>query len=72
MGRPRKQPSIIYIATESFIANVDGVEERVTAGMTTVREGHPLLRGHEQSFTPMKVDYEIEQATAAPGERRGE
>ena len=39
-----------------------------------VREGHPFLRGREMFFDALDVDvhYEVEQATAAPGEKRGD
>jgi hypothetical protein len=61
----------IYIAKESFATEYDGVPISVVAGHTRVREGHPLLRGREHLFEPLGVDYEWEQATAAPGEKRG-
>ena len=40
---------------------------------TFVREGHPILDTYGHMFTPARADYEWpdEQATAAPGERRG-
>ncbi len=60
----------IWVAKESFATNLDGAEITVLAGRTRVRDGHPLLRGREQFFERLTVHYEIEQATAAPGERR--
>lgn len=61
---------LIYIATESFSCNLDGVPVVVRAGETRVREGHELLRGREHMFKPITAHYEVEQATAAPGEAR--
>ena len=70
MARPRKQPKL-YVATESFQIGTDrGVDERITAGVTVVREGHPLLNGREGMFRELEVHYEVEQATANPGEAR--
>lgn len=39
-----------------------------------VRAGHSLLREQGSFFEPVDttVQYDVEQATAAPGERRGE
>lgn len=60
----------IYVATESFVVMVDGKQETIKAGKTRVREGHPLLKGRERYFRELEVQYEVEQATAAPGEKR--
>jgi len=62
----------IYVAAESFTTSLDGVPVVVTADMTRVREGHPLLRGREQFFRLLDVHYDVESATQAPGEKRGE
>lgn len=60
----------IYVARESFTTEINGQTESVVGGRTRVREGHPLLEGRAQFFELLTVDYEVEQATAAPGERR--
>jgi hypothetical protein len=61
----------ILVATESFVAMVDGVMCTVHKGSTRVRAGHPLVKGHEMWFKVLDVQYDTEQATAAPGEVRG-
>lgn len=63
----------IFVATQSFEAKVDGVPAQVQADRTRVREGHDLLRRFPQYFREIDAHYEVdvEQATAAPGERRG-
>lgn len=61
----------IYVATEDFVADLDGVPIEVHKGRTRVREGHALLKGREELFAPITVDFEVERATAAPGEKRG-
>lgn len=61
----------IFIAKESFSTELDGVQITVMKDITRVREGHPLLDGREQFFRLLDVHYDLEQATAAPGEKRG-
>jgi len=68
----RKRGDTIYVAKESFVTVLrDGEEVVVTAGVTRVREGHELLAGREHLFEELTIQYDVEQATAAPGERRG-
>jgi hypothetical protein len=62
--------SDIFVARESFTCEVDGQDEHITRGITRVRAGHPILKGREDLFEPLKVQYDIERATAAPGEKR--
>jgi hypothetical protein len=63
----------VFVAKESGSAEVDGAQLTFTKGVTRVREGHPLLTGREQLFEPIdeSVHYDIETATAGPGEKRG-
>lgn len=75
MGRPRKQPAVsqrMFIATESFATEVDGVQQSIVAGTTRVWEGHELLKRFPDWFKPITAHFGVEQATAAPGEARGE
>lgn len=62
----------VYVARDSGVSEVDGEIYVFTRGVTRVREGHALLKGREGLFEPVdeSVHYDIEQATAAPGERR--
>lgn len=64
----------ILVARETFTAELDGSPVIVHKGVTRVREGHPLLKGREDLFELVDdtVHYDIEQATAAPGEKRGQ
>lgn len=61
----------IYVATDNGTVNLDGQNIQIRKGVTRVRAGHPLLAGREHLFEPLHVHYDVEQATAAPGERRG-
>jgi hypothetical protein len=70
MGRPRNK-GLIYVATESFMVELDGNPVAVRKDITRVREGHPLLEGRENLFKPITAHFEVEAATNAPGERRG-
>jgi hypothetical protein len=73
MAREKKSGQV-YIARDSGHAEIKGVPYVFHKGVTRVREGHPLvdLPGFENIFEPVDtgVHYDIEQATAAPGERR--
>ena len=61
-----------YRAKEGFAANVDGELVFVAAG-ELFRAGHSIMKRRESLFAPV-TDLgrpDIEQATAAPGEKRG-
>jgi hypothetical protein len=61
----------IFVAKESFSTVLkDGTPVAIQANITRVREGHELLKGREVFFKPLDVQYDIEQATAAPAEVR--
>lgn len=49
----------IYIATETVLTNHEGNEVYIVAGQTTVRAGHPLMRGRAALFAPLKVTYDL-------------
>lgn len=53
----------IMVATSTFLFEHNGVLKHVPQG-TTVRVGHPILKGREDLFHPLVVDYEIEQPKA--------
>jgi hypothetical protein len=58
------------VPKDSFVVDVDGVPTSFRANVTRVREGHPILDEYGHLFEEIRVDYEVEQATAAPGEKR--
>ena len=62
----------LLVAADTFTADFEGVPHTFIEDQTRVREGHPILKGIEHLFKPIKAHYEIEAASAAPGERRGE
>jgi len=62
----------ILVAIESAIFRYEGADVMITKDLTRVRAGHPITKGREHLFKPVDAHYDIEQATAAPGERRGE
>jgi hypothetical protein len=64
----------VWVATETFACEIDGAGVIVHAGQTRVREGHPMLDTYRGSFklADQGVHFDmVEQATAAPGEKRG-
>jgi hypothetical protein len=70
-----KSSGKVYVAKDSGSAYVEGYGDlSFVKGITRVREGHPLLKGREYLFEDLdlRVDYDVEDTTAAPGEKRGE
>ena len=74
MGGPGSGRSKVeyYQAVESFVTMLDGEPTQVSAG-DLVHPDHPILRGRPELFRPAKghVRFDVEQATSAPGEKRG-
>jgi hypothetical protein len=60
----------VFVPNDSFSADVDGVAMSFVKDHTRVREGHPVLAKYPHLFEPMYVHYDVEAATAAPGEKR--
>lgn len=59
----------VYQPREGCIIVIDGVETVLNTGHL-FREGHPIVVAHPELFKPVRVSYDVEQATAAPGELR--
>lgn len=55
----------VVVAKQSF-----AVGSTVVRKGTTFRKGHSITEGREDMFEPFEPDHDIEQATAAPGEKR--
>ena len=70
MAAPRKGNGV-YVARESFTAELDGVPVSVVKGVTRVREGHPLMEGREGLFEIVTVHFEVDAAGPPAGETRG-
>lgn len=68
---PRGNVVALYTALESFTARESGQTYSVERG-DLVRAGHPLLAGREHLFALAedRVRFDIETATARPGELR--
>lgn len=64
----------ILVANTTCMINHEGRQIMLRRGVTTVRAGHPITEGREQLFDPITVHFDrdvpVEQATAAPGEKR--
>lgn len=73
MSRSANRTSDIWVATETFACQIDGEQVIVHQGETRVRVGHPLLDRYEGYFEPVNSDvhFDIEEATAEPGRKRG-
>lgn len=68
---PKSKDPEIFVATSSGVVKIDGRIHNYYGGTTRVRAGHPLLKALPGKFKPMKLDYEVEDATKAPGKKRG-
>ena len=68
---PAKKKTELYMANQSFSTMLDGDVIGVVKG-DLVRAGHPILKGRSEFFEPAEgyVKFEVEKATAAPGEKR--
>lgn len=60
----------VFTPKDSFVADYQGVPTSFNRGITFVREGHELLDRYPDLFEEIRVHYDVEQATAAPGETR--
>ncbi|PXY25154.1 hypothetical protein BAY59_24315 [Prauserella coralliicola] len=60
----------IFVATESAVLFAEGRQHVIHKGSTRIRAGHPLLKRNSHLFKPLDVHFDVEQATAAPGEQR--
>lgn len=61
----------VYVPIQGFVASIDGVDESFETDRTTVSEA--WLERHENLrhlFRPIRVRYDVEEASAAPGTRR--
>lgn len=63
-------PSEILVARETGSILFEGERVIVHKGVTRVRSGHPLLKGHEELFEPITCHWDVEDATARPGQKR--
>lgn len=60
----------VYVCKESGAFEWNGDMVVVNKGVTRVRAGHPMLDAHPELFEEITVHYDVERATAAPGEKR--
>jgi hypothetical protein len=63
----------VFVPIEGFAADIDGTPVNFKGGQTRVSAA--WLEEHSELahlFEPIRVHYDVEQATNAPGERRGE
>lgn len=77
MGRPRKHPrprsAILVAKTSGVWTDSKGVDHWAHAGKTLISDDHDFARATPDWWEPVSSDFpEVEQATAAPGELRGE
>lgn len=54
----------VYVAKESATFDFHGQPIFLTAGVTTVRAGHPILKGHEGLFEPLRIHFDVPRPEA--------
>lgn len=72
MSAPKKKPQVDrYRAKHAFGVMYEGEQITIPQG-EIVRAGHPILEGRDEHFEPFESfgRFDVEQATAAPGETR--
>lgn len=62
----------MLVATEDGHIDLDGIPHHIRRGVTRVRANHPLVKKAPNLWKPIEMTYDVEQTTAAPGEKRGE
>lgn len=68
---PRTAPkSDYYVATTTGVYKIDGKIENIIEGRTIVSRNSALYRAFPNKFKPVERPA-VEQATSAPGEKRG-
>ena len=65
----------ILKALEAFTAEIDGTPENILGG-ELFEAAHPIVKKYPKLFGPISFRFpmkgsKVEQATAAPGEKRG-
>jgi hypothetical protein len=66
---------MLYVAKETFTANLDGVPYTFYEGRTLVDDSDEVYKRFAGNFEVARSRFaapEVESATASPGERRGE
>jgi len=58
MPRIRTQPKRAYVPTDSFVANVDGVDKVFHHRQTLVWEGDPILERYPHLFEEAQPQWE--------------
>lgn len=63
----------VYVATETFCVEHEGRDVVIHKDQTRIRSGHPIVLANPDRFRAVdnSVHLDFEQATAAPGEKRG-
>lgn len=62
----------LFVPKKSFVVFADGVRHVFRGEATVVRENHPLMRGREAMFRPLRVHYEtgaevsVQRTSGAP------
>jgi hypothetical protein len=73
MSKTKFKPGQMVEPIEACSIDVDGVAYTFNRGKTRLRADHPAVQAAPQLFKALEATYpEVEKATAAPGEKRGD
>lgn len=59
----------LVVARTSGVVMHEGRRLPLRRGQTIARATHPIVTAHPSLWQPLTVHYDVEQATAAPGEQ---
>lgn len=64
----------VFVANETYATDIEGKPYMIRKGIDRVMGGHPLVKQNPEYWDPAgdRLTYEVERATAEPGEKRGQ
>lgn len=60
----------VFVANTSAVFDYEGRRIILRKGVTTVRSGHPILKGRERLFDPIRVDFDTDDKPESVARRR--
>lgn len=67
-----KRTTEILVARQSGVVILDGVRYQIHRGRTTAHANHPIVRGREQMWRALTIDYAVDEAKAEAPKKKAE
>jgi hypothetical protein len=64
-------PGAVLVALQGAFFTYEGQPVVLVQGQTTAREGHPILKGRENLFGPLKVNFDLPAPAVRGGPQAG-